>query len=436
MKHKRISVVVLVGLLFILSGAMIAVPALSRPEAALPEGKVALSDEVYVPGGEYIRGCAVDIVGNLGCSIESAPLGAIYVDAFYIDKTEVTNSQYAACVAAGACEEPMSVSSQTHVDYYNVPDFANYPVIHVDYPRADAYCRWVGKRLPTEGEWEKAARGTDRRWFPWGNEMPTCERANIYGCLGDTAQVGSYPDSASPYGALDMSGNVREWVSDLYDKFYFIKAPYYNPQGPAWTVTMEHLVRGGSWNDIYTHLHTWGRLDEHDIYETHLIGFRCLRPATGPTPVPTPTPSPTPTPIPSDAGLIGPEGGMLWLSQPEQITLLHVPAGSQPAEVEYVLTGTGARHAGELRGSDQFFTIEGLRATEPVTLMLGFRTTTGLIPGTVDLYRLDGSAWVTSNITVTERGPEHIVAWVTHPGLYGVMGQTNLTYLPALLREQ
>ncbi|HDQ72026.1 MAG TPA: formylglycine-generating enzyme family protein, partial [Chloroflexi bacterium] len=211
--------------------------------AVVSKPVVNVSEEVFVPEGMFLMGCAYDLFG--GCDSDTRPVHGVYLDAFYINRTEVTNAQYRACVQAGACTPPRSDASNKREDYYTNARYNNYPVINVVWHQAHAYCQWVGRRLPTEAEWEKAARGTDLRKYPWGNDAPSCARVNYNLCRGDTAAVGSYPDNVSPYGALDMAGNVSEWVNDVYSRYYYKDSPYYNPKGPGGTG--EHLVRGGSW---------------------------------------------------------------------------------------------------------------------------------------------------------------------------------------------
>lgn len=177
--------------------------ATSKPALGIGSTKISPKDGmvmVYVPAGNFIMGDNSQV--NLGN--------------FWIDQTEVTNGMYALCVQAGVCQPPSDTSSATRTSYYGNLQFANYPVIYVVWNDAQAYCNWAGRRLPTNEEWEKARLGTDGRIYPWGNEPPTCELTNSF-CVGDTAQVGSYPAGASPYGALDMSGNVWQWIADLYD---------------------------------------------------------------------------------------------------------------------------------------------------------------------------------------------------------------------------
>jgi formylglycine-generating enzyme required for sulfatase activity len=163
-------------------------------------------DTVYVPGGSFTMGSDRGSPGE-------RPVHEVAVEEFWIMRTEVTNQQYAQCVKAGACTVPKNE------ERWDDPAYADHPVVHVDWKQASDFAEWVGGRLPTEAEWEKACRSTDSRTYPWGNNLPAHELANYGNMLGDTTPVGTYPDGASPYGALDMSGNVWEWTSSLYTEY-------------------------------------------------------------------------------------------------------------------------------------------------------------------------------------------------------------------------
>jgi serine/threonine protein kinase len=245
---------------------------------------------IYIPVGSFNMGQTAEQAlaecqkffndCQLSWFADEQPPHSVSLEAYWIDRTEVTNSAYAQCVSAGACLPPAGVFSKTRSSYYGNPQFADYPVINVDWERAKGFCEWAGGRLPTEAEWENAARGTDGRTYPWGNASPTCSLVNFGEpkmCTGDTSRVGSYPDGASVYGLLDMAGNVSEWVHDWYSDTTYTQLPQDNPTGP---ITGEaKVLRGGAWNLNPNFLRTTNR--DHQVqaaYNDH-IGFRCALPA-------------------------------------------------------------------------------------------------------------------------------------------------------------
>jgi formylglycine-generating enzyme required for sulfatase activity len=225
---------------------------------------------VYIPAGGFFMGGANDD-GNI--KDDELPSHYVNLKGYWIDQNEVTNAQYALCVADKKCDKPYSQTSFSRNDYYYSEDYADFPVIYVSWYNAVSYCEWAGRRLPTEAEWEKAARGDDGRIFPWGDEID-CALANFSGCSGDTVKIGSYPEGASPYGLLDMAGNVWEWVADYYYIYYYASSPLDYPQGPE--SGAYRVIRGGSWSDEARMMRTSSRFYYFPDSSRASIGFRCV----------------------------------------------------------------------------------------------------------------------------------------------------------------
>jgi eukaryotic-like serine/threonine-protein kinase len=239
---------------------------------------------ILIPAGEFI-------MGSDNGDPNEKPSHIVYLDTYYIDKTEVTNAEYILCVREGICQQPLQITSRTRSQYYGDEQFDNYPVVNIDWGMAKSFCEWREARLPTEAEWEKAARGESGSIYPWGDVF-SCHKGNFDdeetiddyfvpggpNCDGyvDTSPVGSYPAGASPYGVLDMSGNVWEWVNSLSSPY-----PYKQDDGrESANSSNMRSIKGGAFtaNDYYSR--SPNRSSDLPIASDDTTGFRCAISAT------------------------------------------------------------------------------------------------------------------------------------------------------------
>lgn len=245
------------------------------PASAIKDAKG--TEMVLVSSGIFKMGC------NKGVLCEG-PAHVVNLDSYYIDTYEVTNAQYLACEFDQQCNQPRNTR------YYDSPSFRNHPVVFVTWSMAANYCAWRGARLPTEAEWEKAARanGTEMLYYPWGNRFNgdllnfcdiNCAQSgknkSYNDGFSDTAPVGIYEGGKSPYGAYDMAGNVIEWVADWYDKDYYFISPSNNPLGPE--SGTHRVLRGGSWYSNQNYVRTFVRTSLSPTVAYNYVGFRCAR---------------------------------------------------------------------------------------------------------------------------------------------------------------
>lgn len=199
------------------------------------------AEAVYIPAATFEMGLSnaqtetIRAICNK-CDTEldfSRPKHNVTLDAYYIYKYEVSNALYQRCVRAGNCSEPAKKTSANINNYYGNPTYDNYPVVFVTWAMAETYCQWAGGHLPTEAQWEYAARGPNGNLYPWGNQLPSSQLANLDNYVGDTRPVDSYPAGVSYFGLYNMSGNVWEWVFDWYQADYYqTNTNWVNPSGP------------------------------------------------------------------------------------------------------------------------------------------------------------------------------------------------------------
>jgi formylglycine-generating enzyme required for sulfatase activity len=232
---------------------------------------------VLIPAGEFTMGSREE---DKGVDNDERPAHRVNLDAFYIDQYEVTNSRYAKFFQKTKRAAPEYWSEQV------LKQHGNKPVVGVDWSDASAYCAWAKKRLPTEAEWERAARGTDQRLYPWGDTTPDRSLANLDNCCdfkyhSALTEVGSLGRGKSPYGVYDMAGNVWEWVADWYDESYYIKSPERNPNGPSQGIL--RVVRGGAWTSNPVSVRSAFRDKLSPSYRRAAqdgdLGFRCAKDA-------------------------------------------------------------------------------------------------------------------------------------------------------------
>ncbi|MZH04243.1 MAG: formylglycine-generating enzyme family protein [Nitrospinae bacterium] len=232
------------------------------------------SGMVYFPEGEFEMGSPT----GQGKKNEH-PQHKVYLNAFYLDKYEVTFSDFEVYLESNLDKYPTITG---WIDRKARPDMLDKPIFGLQWKRCRNYCAWRGKRMPTEAEWERAARGIENRIYPWGNEEPDKTRANFGNCCfiqkGKVlTKTGYFKKGYTPEGVADLGGNVAEWVGDWYDKKYYEKSPYKNPQGPK--KGKYHVIRGGAWNSLPVYLRSSSRYGDSDSKDYYGIGCRCAKDA-------------------------------------------------------------------------------------------------------------------------------------------------------------
>jgi formylglycine-generating enzyme required for sulfatase activity len=253
-----------------------AAPSLTETVTAAPTGPLPeITDDkgavmVLIEAGNFV-------MGSTRGDLDERPIHSVYLDNYYIDKYEVTNALYEPCVRAAVCKPPVRADSYTQSSYYGNPRYNDYPVVYVDWNMAKSYCEWRGASLPTEAQWEKAARGSEEPIYPWGKDVD-CQKANYTDgsrvCIGGTTRAGSYESGKSPFAVYDMAGNVWEWVADWYSEDYYRNSiSSSNPLGPDFG--RARIARGGSWTRSSGEIRAANRINYAPTYYNFDLGFRC-----------------------------------------------------------------------------------------------------------------------------------------------------------------
>lgn len=217
---------------------------------------------IYIPAGEF----------EMGNGKKNNEIHQVTLNGYWIQQTEVTRRMYQMCLADGSCTPGVEASVTGYIDTDTA--YFDRPVVGLKYEQAQSYCAWMGGRLPTEAEWEYAARGTTGNTYPWGNDEPTCDQTNFNNCVGGVTRATKYQTDKSPLGVLDMAGNVREWVSDYFDGNYYKDSPSQNPTGPI--KGNYYVVRGGGFSSpVEESSATYRGFIKLIGYEGDL-GFRCV----------------------------------------------------------------------------------------------------------------------------------------------------------------
>ncbi|HVN15377.1 MAG TPA: SUMF1/EgtB/PvdO family nonheme iron enzyme [Anaerolineales bacterium] len=215
----------------------------------------------YIPQGEFA----------MGAGTSDTPTHTVALDGFWIQQTSVTNGMYAQCVATGQCTPP---TQELGTPNYTIADYNSYPVVGVTWDQANTYCSWIQGSLPTEAQWEYAARGNTSSTYPWGNDGAACDYLNFGGCIGHTTDVTEYTSGRTPFGLFDMAGNVFEWVKDWYDPAYYNNSPSQNPTGPD--SGTQRVIRGSSFETDTDQAASSLRHFASPTYHSRDLGFRCV----------------------------------------------------------------------------------------------------------------------------------------------------------------